>query len=295
MSDTLLITGASGHLGRIVLDSLLSSGKVAPASIIATSRDTTKLADYAAKGVTVRKVDFDDPASLPAAFAGATKILIISTDALGVEGKRLAQHKAAVEAAAKAGAKHILYTSMPQPDDSRVTFSGDHLGTESAIKAAGLPFTIFRNGWYMENLFMALPHALQTGKWYTSSGDGKIAHVSRADVGAAIASGLLSDGNESKIYTLTGDTSRTTDEIAALAARATNRPLEVVHVTDEQLAGGLKAAGLPEFMIPTIVSFDANTRDGKIEMVTGDTEALTGRKSIGLEAFLKENAAALTA
>lgn len=295
MSDTLLVTGAAGHLGRIVLDQLLSSGKIAPASIIATSRDTSKLADYAAKGVTVRKADFDDPASLTAAFAGATKVLIISTDALGEPGKRLKQHTTAVDAAAKAGVKHILYTSMPQPDDSRVTFAGDHLGTENAIKATGIPYTIFRDGWYLENLFMALPHALQTGKWYSAAGNGRIAHVSRADTGAAIAAGLLAAGSDSKVYTLTGSVAYTTEEIAAAAAKATGRPLEVVHVTDEQLAAGLKGAGMPDVMIPTVVSFDTNTRDGKIAMATGDVEALTGRKPLDLEAFLKENAKALTA
>ncbi|MDF1635211.1 SDR family oxidoreductase [Mycoplana sp. MJR14] len=295
MSETILITGASGQLGRIVLDQVLASGKVAPASVIATSRDPSKLAAYAEKGVQVRKVDFDDPAALPAAFAGADRILIVSTDALGEPGKRLAQHKAAVEAAASAGAKRILYTSMPQPDDSAVTFAGDHLGTENAIKATGLAYTIFRNGWYMENLFMALPHALQTGQWHSASGNGRIAHVARRDVGEAIAAGLLASDAESRTYTLTGAEARTTEEIAAAASRATGRPLRVVHVTDTELAGGLKAAGLPDFLVPTVVSFDTNTREGKIAMATGDVEALTGHKPRSLEDFLSENAQALQA
>ncbi|MCV3736903.1 SDR family oxidoreductase [Rhizobium sp. TRM96647] len=295
MSNNLLITGASGQLGRIVLDQVLASGKVAPTSVIAASRDPAKLADYAARGVTVRKADFDDPASLPAAFAGADRVLIISTDALGEPGKRLAQHVAAVEAAVKAGAKRILYTSLPQPDDSAVTFAGDHLGTENAIKASGVPYTIFRNGWYMENLFMALPHALQAGQWFSAAGDGRIAHVARRDVGAAIAAGLLAADGESRIYTLTGSVAHTTEEIAAAASRATGRTLQVVHVTDEQLAEGLKAAGLPEAVVPTVVSFETNTREGKIAMATGDVEELTGRKSLSLDAFLAENAKALTA
>ncbi len=295
MSETILITGASGQLGRIVLDQVLASGKVAPASVIAASRDPSKLAAYAEKGVQVRKVDFDDPAALPAAFAGADRILIVSTDALGEPGKRLAQHKAAVEAAASAGAKRILYTSMPQPDDSAVTFAGDHLGTENAIKATGLAYTIFRNGWYMENLFMALPHALQTGQWHSASGNGRIAHVARRDVGEAIAAGLLASDAESRTYTLTGAAARTTEEIAAAASRATGRPLRVVHVTDAELAGGLKAAGLPDFLVPTVVSFDTNTREGKIAMSTGDVEALTGHKPTSLEDFLSENAQALQA
>jgi len=292
MTDTLLVTGASGQLGRLVLDALLASGKVAPANIIATTRDTAKLDAYAQKGVTVRAADFDDPASLDAAFAGAGKVLILSTDALDKPGRRLAQHKAAVAAAKKAGAKHILYTSMPQPDDSRVTFAPDHLGTEEAIKATGIPYTILRDGWYAENLFMSLPHALQTGSWYTASGNGRLAHITRADTAAAIAGALLSAGNESRTYTLTGTKSHTADEIAAIVSAATGKPLNVVHVTDAQLAESLKAAGLPEGFIPTVVSFDTNTREGKIAMVTDDAEKLSGRKPTSFEDFVTASKAA---
>ena len=292
MTDTLLVTGASGQLGRLVLDVLLASGKVAPANIIATTRDTAKLDTYAKKGVTVRAADFDDPASLDAAFAGAGKVLILSTDALDRPGRRLAQHKAAVAAARKAAAKHILYTSMPQPDDSRVTFAPDHLGTEEAITATGIPYTILRDGWYAENLFMSLPHALQTGSWYTASGNGRLAHITRADTAAAIAGALLSAGDEGRTYTLTGTKSRTADEIAAIVSAATGKPLNVVHVTDAQLAEGLKAAGLPEGFIPTVVSFDTNTREGKIAMVTDDAEKLSGRKPTSFEDFVAANKAA---
>jgi NAD(P)H dehydrogenase (quinone) len=291
MTDTLLITGASGQLGRIVLDELLASGKVAAGNIVATTRDVAKLADYAAKGVSVRKADFDDAASLDSAFAGATKVLIISTDALDEPGKRLRQHKAAVAAAQRAGVKHILYTSMPQPEDSLVAFAPDHLGTEQAIKASGIAYTILRDGWYAENLFMSLPHALQTGSWYTSTGQGRIAHITRSDTGAAIAAALLKAGTESNIYTLTGGTSRTAEEIASIVSSATGKPLDVVHVSDDQLAAGLKGAGLPEGFIPVIVSFDANTREGKIAMVTDDVETLTGRKPTSLEDFVAANAA----
>jgi len=292
MTDTLLVTGASGQLGRLVLDALLASGKVAPASIVATTRDVARLADYAEKGVTVRAADFEDAASLDAAFAGATRALIISTDALDRPGKRLAQHKAAVAAAEKAGVRHILYTSMPQPDDSRVTFAPDHLGTEEAIKATGIAYTILRDGWYAENLFMSLPHALQTGSWYTSSGNGRIAHITRADTAAALAGALLNAGSESRTYTLTGPESHTAEEIAAIVSAATGKPLKVVHVTDAQLAEGLKGAGLPEAFIPTVVSFDANTREGKIAMVTDDAEKLSGRKPTSLEDFAAANKAA---
>lgn len=292
MSDTLLVTGATGQLGKLVLDQLLGSG-VEPARIIATSRDTAKLADYTAKGVQARVADFDDPASLDKAFAGAERILIISTDALDRPGKRLKQHLAAVTAAKKAGAKHILYTSMPSPETSVIPFAPDHLGTENAIKATGIPYTILRNGWYMENLFMALPHALETGQWYSSSGEGRLAHIARADAAKAAAAALASAVNESRTYTLTGGEQRSTDEIATLVAKATGKRLDVVHISDEALAGGLKGAGLPDFLIPIVVSFDANTREGHINMVTNDVTSLTGATPVKLGAFLEASKARL--
>ncbi len=292
MSDTLLVTGATGQLGKLVLDQLLGSG-VEPTRIIATSRDSAKLADYTAKGVQARVADFDDPASLDKAFAGADRILIISTDALDQPGKRRKQHLAAVAAAKKAGAKHILYTSMPSPETSVIPFAPDHLGTENAIKATGIPYTILRNGWYMENLFMALPHALETGQWYSSSGEGRLAHIARADAARAAAAALASDVNESRTYTLTGGELRSTDEIAALVAKATGKRLDVVHISDEALAGGLKGAGLPDFLIPIVVSFDANTREGHINMVTNDVTSLTGATPVKLGAFLEASKARL--
>ncbi len=292
MTDTILVTGASGQLGRLVLDNLLASGKVAAKDIVAASRDVAKLDAYAAKGVTVRRADFDDPASLDAAFAGVTKVLLISTDALDRPGRRLAQHTAAVAAARRAGVQHILYTSMPQPEDSRVTFAPDHLGTEQAIKATGIPYTILRDGWYAENLLMSLPHALQTGAWHTATGNGRIAHITRADTAAALAGALLMAGNESHTYTLTGPKALTADEIAAIVADVTGKPLKVVHVSDADLAAGLKGAGLPEAIIPTVVSFDTNTRDGKIATVTGDAERLSGRAPMAFEDFVKANMAA---
>ncbi|QRY68446.1 NmrA family NAD(P)-binding protein [Ensifer sp. PDNC004] len=292
MSDTLLVTGATGQLGKLVLDQLLASG-VAPSRIIATSRDTAKLADYIARGVQARVADFDDPASLDQAFAGADRILIISTDALDQPGKRLKQHLAAVAAAKKAGAKHIVYTSMPSPETSVIPFAPDHLGTENAIKATGIPYTILRNGWYMENLFMALPHALETGQWYSSSGEGRLAHIARADAAKAAAAALASSTGESHTYTLTGGELRSTDEIAALVAKATGKPLNVVHISDEALAGGLKSAGLPDFLIPIVVSFDANTRGGHIDMVTRDVTALTGATPVTLATFLEASKARL--
>lgn len=291
MSQTILVTGASGQLGRAVVRHLLESQGVAPASLIAVTRDPAKLADLAAKGVTVRAGDFKAADTLPAAFAGADKVLIISGADIG---QRLPQHQAAVAAAVEAGASRIAYTSMPNPEPgNRVLFAPEHFGTEQAIKETGLPYTIFRNGWYQENLMLALPAAFASGSWYTSSGQGRIAHAARDDMAAAIAGALAAEEGESVTYTLTGPEALTSDEIAARAANSLGKPLQVVHVTDEQLAEGLKAAGVPEAFIPLTVSFDTNTREGGFDLVTGDIEKLSGRAPAPIESFFKEYGSAI--
>ena len=292
MSDIILVTGASGHLGRAIINHLLDSQGVAPSRIIAGSRDTSKLADLAAKGVTVRTVDFDD-ADLSKAFAGADTVMLVSTDALDGAGTRLRQHKAAIAAAKQAGAKRIGYASLPNADTSKVSFAPDHLGSEQAIKATGVTYLIFRNNWYSENLFMSLPQAVKSGQWYTSAADGRTAFVARDDIAAAIAGALANPPASSVTYTLTGAEAFTNDEVAALASGIIGKPIQVVHLTDEQLAGGMKAAGVPDAYIPTFVSFDTAARTGGLATVTGDVGKLSGRKPQPLAAFLTENKAAL--
>ena len=295
MTETLLVTGAAGQLGRSVIRYLLDTHKVPPAKIIATTRNPESVADLAARGVVVRAADFNDATSLENAFKGADRVLIISTSDLDLKtGRRLKQHEAAVAAAKKAGVSHLLYTSMPNPEPvSPVLFAGDHYGTEQAIKASGIAYTIFRNGWYQENLFMALPHAIASGKWFSSAADGRVAHGTRDDMAAAIAAGLASGSSESHIYTLTGPQAYTTNEIAALVSEVTGKPLEVIQLPDEALTEGVKAAGVPEDFARIIVSFDVNTRAGRIGEVTDAVEKLSGRKPRTLKQFLEANKTAL--
>jgi NAD(P)H dehydrogenase (quinone) len=292
MSDSIFVTGASGHLGRAIIDHLLRDQGIAPSRIIAGSRSPDKLSDLSAKGVTVRKADFEDAAGLEKAFAGAGTVLIVSTDALDGAGTRLRQHQTAVAATVKAGVKRLAYTSLPKAESSRVSFAPDHYGTERAIKATGLPYLIFRNNWYQENLFMSLPQALKSGQWYTSAADGRTAYVARDDIAAAIAGALANPPADSKIYTLTGTEAFTNDEIAKLASDILGKPIQLVNLTDEQLAGGMKAAGVPEAYVPTFVSFDAATRAGDLAEITADVETLSGRKSRSLKDFLQASKAA---
>jgi NAD(P)H dehydrogenase (quinone) len=289
----ILVTGASGQLGSLTIQHLLDTQGIAAADIVAATRDPAKLADLAAKGIEVRKADFDDAASLETAFAGIDRLAIISTDALAIPGQRQAQHKAAIAAAVKAGVKHVVYTSMPNPDKSRVTFAPDHLASEQAVKASGLAYTILRNAWYMDNYLMSLPHNLQTGQWFSASGDGKVSNISRDDCAKALAAVLAAQTTASAIYTLTSAESLTISEVAALVAGITGKPLSVVPVTDEQLAGGLTGAGLPPFLVDMLVSADANVRDGNFDLVTGDFHALTGSAPQTLNAFLAERKAVL--
>ncbi|PZM13576.1 SDR family oxidoreductase [Rhizobium tubonense] len=295
MSNTLLVTGAAGQLGQSVIRHLIETYHVSPGSIIAATRSPEKLSSLAAKGVVVRKADFDDATTLPAAFAGVDRLLIISTDALDTPGKRLVQHKAAIDAAKKAGVKHILYTSMPSPDKSLVTFAPDHLGTEEAIKASSIGYTILRDAWYFDNYLMGLPHSLQDGKWYTAAGTGRVPNISREDCALAIAAALASGSTENAVYTLTGDRASTIEEVAAVVTEVTGRPLQVVQVNDEQLAGGMTGAGLPKFLVDMLVSADANIRAGNFETVTGDFKKLTGKEPQTLKGFLEKHKAALAA
>ncbi len=295
MSDTILVTGAAGKLGSAVIRHLLDSQGVAPGRIVAGSRSPDKLADLAARGVATRKVDFDDPSGLEQAFAGAGTVLIVSTDALDGAGTRLRQHQAAVAAAKAAGVSRIAYTSLPNAETSKVSFAPDHLGTEQAIAATGLASLIFRNSWYQENLFMSLPQALKTGQWYTSAGEGRIAFVARDDIAAAIAGALANPPAGSVTWTLTGSEALTNEDIARLAADAVGRPVRLVHLNDEQLAGGMKAAGVPEAFVPTLVSFERASREGDLATVTDDVATLSGRRPRSLRDFLAASKAALAA
>jgi NAD(P)H dehydrogenase (quinone) len=287
----LLLTGAAGQLGRATLDALIASGKVAASDIVAVTRDTAKLADYAAKGVDVRAGDFDKPETLPAAFAGADRVAIISIDF----GDRVRRHKAAIDAARAAGASRLLYTSLPRIDGVPVTFGDDHFGTEDVIAESGLAYTILRNNWYAENVFLHLPNAIRSGQWFTSAHSGRATYAPRASMAEALAAALLEDGDESKIYTLTGTGTYSAEDVAALANKVLGTGIAVVNISDEQLAEGMKQAGLPDFLVPILVSMDTNIRNGGLDIVTDDIKTLTGKAPGSLESFLVAHKEALLA
>jgi len=290
-----LVTGASGHLGQAVINHLINTYKVPANKIIATTREASKLTALAAQGVQVRDANFDDEAHLVKAFTGATRLLLISTNAME-PGVRKHQHLNAVHAAEKAGVAHVIYTSMPSPETSAVSFAPDHAATEKALAASNLKgWTVLRNNWYFENVLMSLPPALASGTQYSAAGQGKIAHIARNDLAHAAAAVLASDKGGKHSYTLSGAKQFTTDEIAAIVSKATGKPLKVMQVPVDGLIQGMLGAGLPEGMARMIASFDANIAKGGLEGNATDFKTLTGVEPQGFEDWLKKNTAAFAA
>jgi NAD(P)H dehydrogenase (quinone) len=287
---TLFVTGASGHLGRRVVELLLekSAGK-----IVAGTRKPEKLADLAARGVVVRQADFEDPKGLEAALAGVDRVLIISTDAIDRPGRRLAQHKAAVAAAVSAGVKHALYTSMPNPETSPVVFAPDHLGTEQALKSSGIPYTILRNCWYMDFLVSGLAAAVASGQLISATGQGAAPYVTREDCAQAAAAALASTDSNSRTWNITGPDSVTYAGLAQLAAELTGVPVKFDPVTPEERKAQLLASGMPEFIVPVLISSQLAIAQGKMGTPTAAVKELTGREPMSVRDFLSANKAAL--
>lgn len=284
MSATILVTGASGQLGRRVVDHLLDRSGT---TIVAGTRDPARLADLHDRGVEVRRVDFDDPDSLPSALRGVDRILVISTDALERPGARVAQHRRMIDAAAASGVSHLVYTSMPRPEQSTVLFAPDHVASERAVKESGVPYTILRVSWYQENLSRQLPSILATGRWFTSAGDGRVPYVARDDVARVAAAVLAAGAPTHATLDVTGEQAWSTDEIAELLGRVHGRRIEVEHLDDETLRAGLIRAGVPAPLADLQVSLDRNTRLDRLAPPTDIVERLTGAKPRPLEVFVE--------
>lgn len=272
---SVVITGATGHLGRLVVESLLAGG-VPAEEILATGRRTERLTDL---GVPVAVADFDDSATLEAAFAGADTVLLVS----GSEpGARIAQHTRAIEAAKAVGVRRVVYTSAPKATGPEWTLSPEHKATEEVLRASGLTWTILRNNWYHENYAPTLEQAAQTGTVLTSVGDGRVASASRADLAEAAAVVLTTDGHDGRVYELTGDVAWTSDEFAAAAAQVLGRPVAVAAVSGQEQAEILAGAGLDAGTVGFLVAVDADIRAGVLGDATSDLRDLLGRPTTPL-------------
>ena len=290
INDRLLVTGAGGQLGRAALEELLRLGAT---KVVATTRTPDKLSDLRERGVEVRAADFDDPETLKSAFEGVDRLAIISTDALGVPGKRLTQHRAAVAAAIESGVGHVVYTSAPAPHPTvEGSLINDHFWTEAALFASPLTWTILRNQLYMELILMSAGHAIESGQLFSATGGQVRAYVSRDDCARAIA-GALVQAQSSQIFDVTGAAAVTQEELAALLSQVSGQPVKHIEVPPQELAEGLSHAGLPPHMVKVVVDFDVEASQGYHALVTPTIQELTGRAPFPLHEFLSQHLAAV--
>lgn len=268
----IVVTGATGQLGRLVIENLLRS--VPASQIVAAVRDPAKAADLSARGVSVRRADYTQVESLDAAFAGADKLLLISSSEVG---QRVAQHRAVIDAAVRCGVKLFGYTSILHADRSPLGLAHEHRETESMLKASGLPHVLLRNGWYTENYAGSVPAALAHGAVIGSAADGRIASAARADYAAAAAAAMTLPDQAGQVHELAGDASYTLAELAAEIARQSGRPVVYNNLTQADHAAALVGLGLPGPFADLLADSDAGAAQGALFDDSGQLSALIGR------------------
>lgn len=288
---TIAITGASGQLGTSTVNFLLE--RVKPGEIVAISRDPSKLAAVAKKGVQVRAGDFAKPETLAAAFAGIDKLLIIPTSDME-PGKRSQQHLAAVKAAAAAGVKHAVYISMVGVYPHSHDIVSSHFATEQALIASGMPWTFIRMNLFAENFLRSAAQVIASGVYATASSV-PVAYVVRDDIARLAAAVLATAGHEYMTYHATGPVAATPAEIAETLTRVVGKPIKAVEITDEQFRKGAAAAGMPGIYIDALAALGEATRKGVFDLVSGDIGLIAGKKAESFLDFLARNKAALTA
>lgn len=277
------VTGATGHLGRLVVESLLERGTPAD-QIVAAVRTPAKASDLAERGVQVREADYSRPETLAAAFAGVDTLLLVSSSEVG---QRVPQHVAVIDAAKAAGVGRLVYTSASQADTSTLVLAPDHKATEEYLAQSGLVSTVLRNNWYIENYAQSVQQARETGEILASVGDGRVASATRAEYAEAAAVVLVDDSHAGKVYELTGDVAWTHDELAAAASEVLGREVSYHRVSPEEHATVLSGFGLDEGTVGFVVALDGNIRDGELATVTDDLSTLLRRPTLGLVESLR--------
>ena len=271
------ITGATGHLGHLTIDALLSSGT--PASdIVAIVRNPEKATALAAKGVQIRQGDYAQPGTLNAALEGIEKLLLISSNDFN---DRVGQHRNVITAAKQAGVKLLAYTSLLRADTSKLSLAADHKATEEAIRASGVPFVFLRDGWYLENYDPA--QAAQTGAVLGSAGDGRVSAAARADYAAAAAAVLSQPNHENRIYELGGDESFTLSELAAEIAAQSGKTVTYQNLPQGEYAGLLLSFGLPRAVAEMLADSDVWLEQGELHTDSKDLSTLIGRPTTTLK------------
>jgi NAD(P)H dehydrogenase (quinone) len=275
---SIVVTGASGHLGRLTVQALLDRG-VAANTIIATARTPEALADLADRGVVVRHADYSDPQSLKEAFAGADRVLLISSSAVG---QRIEQHRNVVDAAREAGVDLIAYTSAPRADTTEMLLAADHAATERMILDSGLDYVILRNSWYLENYTEQLPTALEHKAILGSAGTGRVSAASRADYAAAAAAVLSGNGPRNHTYELGGDTAFSLGEYAETLSGLVGETIAYVDQPPAEYPAFLESVGVPEPMARIVADSDVALARGDLLVASGDLSRLIGRPTTGL-------------
>lgn len=271
------ITGATGQFGSLVMESLLNS--VPAGDLIVSVRNPEKASDLEARGVEVRHGDFDKPETLDVAFAGVERLLIVSAD--GDNETRIRQHKAAVDAAAKAGVRFIAYTSVGLADKSELFLAEVHRITEEAIKATGIPYSFLRNNWYLENEIGSIQGVLAGAPWVTSAGNGKVGWATRQDYAEAAANVLTGEGHENTVYELSGKP-LTQEELTQIISGVIGKEIKVLQVDDEAYASTMSKVGVPEAALPIVVAIQRGIREGWLDIESGDLEKLLKRPATPL-------------
>lgn len=276
-----VITGATGQLGRLVVESLLAKGVPAD-QVVALGRDEERLAGLAALGVTTRRVDYADAAALAAALDGADRVLLISGSEVG---QRLGQHQNVIDAAAAAGVQLLAYTSIANADSSGIILAAEHKATEEAIVASGLPHTFLRNSWYIENYSGQLATYTEHGTVLGAAGDGQVSAATRADFAEAAAAALLLEQPRA-VYEL-GGAAFSLKELAATVAEVTGTDVTYTDVPADELTRVLVGAGLPEGYAAVLADADLGLGRGELYVERADLEGLLGRPATSLADALR--------
>ncbi|WP_058912556.1 SDR family oxidoreductase [Entomohabitans teleogrylli] len=276
------ITGASGQLGRLVIDNLLRD--TAPAEIVAIVRQPQKIADLSARGVQARQADYNDPGALTEALQGVEKLLLISSSEVG---KRTEQHRNVISAAQQAGVKLIAYTSLLRADSSPLGLATEHIATEKLLAESGIDRVLLRNGWYTENYLASVPAALQHGVFIGSAGTGRIASASRADYAAAAAKVLKLEHQAGKVYELAGDEGWTLSELADEVSRQSGKTVTYQNLSEADFRSALLGAGLPEGLAAMLANSDAGAARGGLFDESRQLSALIGRPTTPMAESLR--------
>ncbi|GAA5081292.1 SDR family oxidoreductase [Streptomyces sp. SID10815] len=273
---SIVVTGATGHLGRLVVEQLLE--KVPADQVTAVVRTPEKAADLAERGVRIAVADYNAPESYAGLFAAGDKVLLVSGNEF--DKGRVQQHKVVIDAAKAAGVALLAYTSAP--GSLTAALADDHRGTEEVLLASGLPYTLLRNGWYHENYTESLAPVLEHGAVVHAAGAGRLSSASRADYAAAAVAVLTGEGHENRTYELGGDEAWGFAEYAAELSRQTGREIANRQVSVAEYQGVLTGAGVPEPVAAIIAAVDASIEKGELVVDSGDLSRLTGRPTTPL-------------